>query len=251
MYGSQSVADLARLAWDLEAQRAESARLQLAVDYAIKLINGCDHASVTVSCGKSVTTAASSDDLVRRGDTLQYNLGEGPSLESMRWLAPVVSHDLARERRWPNWSPRARLNLGIQAIMSLPLHTKARSLGALNLYSDRPDPYGASDYPLATALAAQIAVALASGREIDQRGLAMINRTVIGQAEGILMERLGLDADQAFAYLRRISQESNRKLVAICAEIVQTRRLPQLDNHRRDSRRSPSPVGKPKSRSVL
>jgi hypothetical protein len=65
------------------------------------------------------------------------------------------------------------------------------------------------------------------------------------------MERLSLDADQAFAYLRRISQESNRKLVAICAEIVQTRRLPQLDNHRRDSRRSPSPVGKPKSRSVL
>jgi AmiR/NasT family two-component response regulator len=30
----------------------------------------------------------------------------------------------------------------------------------------------------------------------------MENRTVIGQAKGILMERLGLDAEQAFTYLR-------------------------------------------------
>jgi AmiR/NasT family two-component response regulator len=55
----------------------------------------------------------------------------------------------------------------------------------------------------------------------------MTSRTIIGQAEGILMERLGIDADQAFAYLRRISQTENRKLIMICSEIVETRRLPQ------------------------
>jgi AmiR/NasT family two-component response regulator len=55
----------------------------------------------------------------------------------------------------------------------------------------------------------------------------MTSRTIIGQAEGILMERLGIDADQAFAYLRRVSQSENRKLIMVCSEIVETRRLPQ------------------------
>ena len=41
------------------------------------------------------------------------------------------------------------------------------------------------------------------------------------------MERLGIDPDQAFAYLRRVSQSENRKLLMICREIVETRRLPQ------------------------
>jgi AmiR/NasT family two-component response regulator len=39
------------------------------------------------------------------------------------------------------------------------------------------------------------------------------------------MEKLGIDADQAFLYLRRISQRQNRKLIMICQEIVNTRRL--------------------------
>ena len=45
------------------------------------------------------------------------------------------------------------------------------------------------------------------------------NRLPAG-AEGILMERLGIDADQAFAYLLRVSQSENRKLIMICSEIV-------------------------------
>jgi AmiR/NasT family two-component response regulator len=50
---------------------------------------------------------------------------------------------------------------------------------------------------------------------------------LIGLAEGILTERLGIDAEHAFAYLRRISQTEHRKLITICSEIVETRRLPQ------------------------
>jgi hypothetical protein len=67
----------------------------------------------------------------------------------------------------------------------------------------------------------------ASHREIRGRGVAMTSRTIIGHAEGILMERLGIDADQAFAYLRRVSQSENRKLIMICSEIVKTLWLPQ------------------------
>lgn len=58
--------------------------------------------------------------------------------------------------------------------------------------------------------------------EIDHLETALEHRTVIGQATGILVERYGLSPDGAMAYLRRVSQDSNRKLYDIAAELVAT-----------------------------
>jgi ANTAR domain len=51
-------------------------------------------------------------------------------------------------------------------------------------------------------------------------------RTRIGEAKGLLMERLDLDSDGAFTILRQLSNHTNRRLVEIAAELVETRRLP-------------------------
>jgi len=40
---------------------------------------------------------------------------------------------------------------------------------------------------------------------------------VIGQAKGILMQRRGINADEAFDLLRRFSQELNVKLAEVAA----------------------------------
>jgi GAF domain-containing protein len=176
--------------------------------------------------GRGIRTPVGSDDVVRCGDALQYELDERPCLDSVRKHQTVASQDLSREERWPRWSPRVRTELGIQGMMSLWLYTNGASYGALNLYADQIDAFQSQDHAIAKALAAQISVSLAALREIQQRSLAMTNRTAIGQAEGILMERLGIDADQAFAYLRRMSQTENRKLLTICNQIVETRQLP-------------------------
>ena len=69
---------------------------------------------------------------------------------------------------------------------------------------------------------------MAAEREIDQLGLALHNRNIIGQAQGVLMERYDMTADQAFDYLRRISSSTNRKVAVVAAEIAQTRRLPDI-----------------------
>ena len=52
-----------------------------------------------------------------------------------------------------------------------------------------------------------------------------------------LMERFRIDADPAFSYLRRISQDTNRKLVDLAAELVATGRLPGDTRHDDASRR--------------
>ncbi len=43
---------------------------------------------------------------------------------------------------------------------------------------------------------------------------------------GILMERYNLDGDQAFAILRRYSQDTNTKLRAVALQLIETRKLP-------------------------
>lgn len=55
---------------------------------------------------------------------------------------------------------------------------------------------------------------------------AMERRVLIGEAKGILMERFGLDRDQAFALLARRSQERNAKLHDLARELVRTRQVP-------------------------
>ncbi len=138
----------------------------------------------------------------------------------------VISQDLSQEKRWPRWTDSALADMDIRALMSLWLSCKSPSYGALNLYADRTHAFEPEDYATAHALAAQLSVAVAAQREIGERGVAMESRTMIGQAKGILMERLDIDADQAFAYLRRLSQCENRTLITICNEIVETRQLP-------------------------
>jgi hypothetical protein len=226
LVGVGDVEDLAQVARDLQAAPDECRQLQIAVDFAVKLIGGCDHAGASIVQGRTIRTPASSDDVVRRGDALQYELDEGPCLDSTRRHETIISQDLRREERWPRWTPQAVADLGVQGMMSLWLYTDACSYGALNLYADKANAFEPKDCANAQAVATQVSVALAARREIFQRSVAMESRTVIGQAEGILMERLGIDAAQAFAYLRRVSQTENRKLITICNEIVETRRLP-------------------------
>ena len=62
--------------------------------------------------------------------------------------------------------------------------------------------------------------------EIDHLRVALDRRLVIGQAQGMLMERLGIDAGQAIDYLKRVSSQRNQKVFVIAEDIVRTRELP-------------------------
>ncbi len=55
--------------------------------------------------------------------------------------------------------------------------------------------------------------------ELEQ---AVVSRTVVGRAQGILMERHHLTAEQAFTRLRVTSQHLNRKLREVAEELVDT-----------------------------
>lgn len=56
---------------------------------------------------------------------------------------------------------------------------------------------------------------------------ALASRQVIGRAEGILMQRELISADQAFYLLRRASQNLNTKLREVAQYVVDTGDLPR------------------------
>jgi AmiR/NasT family two-component response regulator len=62
---------------------------------------------------------------------------------------------------------------------------------------------------------------------VEQLREALTSREVIGRAEGILIERERITADQAFGVLRRASQHLNIKLREVATYIVETGEVPR------------------------
>lgn len=225
---STLMVEFAELAHSLSLLPDENARLQLAVDSAVTLVTRCDHAGVTINDKRGLFTRVSSDDMVRRANELQHELDEGPCLDVRRDQDTLVSTDLTDERRWPRWAARVHDELDVGSMMSLLVYTNDHSYGALSMYARDGRRFDADDVAVGQALARHLAVILTAEREIDNLGLALVNRVTTGRAEGILMERLNITEDQAFDYLRRASSHTNRKLVVVAEEIARTRQLPDL-----------------------
>lgn len=207
--------------------------LESAAAGAVEIIPHAVHAGISmVYQDQPIETQAATDQLVRRGDELQYELNDGPCLQSIYQQETVQSDDLTRETRWPEWSRRVASELGVRSMLCFQLFISEDSLGALNLYAEDVAAFDEVDRSTGLALAAHIAVALASAQHYETLQAAIISRTVIGQAEGMLMQRYGLDAAQSFAVLTRMSQHAHRRLRDVAADLVRDGITPDVAANR-------------------
>lgn len=217
----------AAIARELQNQSSEAATLDRIGTLAVETILGCDHAGITLLDRRErIRTVAATDDVVGAADVQQHELGEGPLVDVLAQQDAVISDDLASDGRWPRWGSWVQGNLGVQSMLCFQLFTTSRSYGALDMYSDQKGGFDVHDQVVGLALAAHAAVAVASSHESEHLNTAVVNRTVVGQAEGILMERYSLTADQAFAMLVQVSQEENRRVNLIAQELISTRQTP-------------------------
>ena len=185
----------------------------------------CDAVGIMlVQTGRVVTVTATGPD-VSRADELQTECGQGPCLEAIQRQQDFIVDDLRTDPRWPVWGPQAA-ELGWRSILSVGLIGGDKALGALNMYSRQTAYFTADDPGLGEVFSAQASVALAGAQERDNLLKAVEARHVIGLAQGILMERYSLDAQQAFTVLRRYSSHQNRKLRLVAQDVVQQRKLP-------------------------
>lgn len=224
------MADESSSAWDVAVgENGESskgdARLRLAVATAVQLVEGCEHASIAAVEGEVVHVRAATDEVAEAADRLQRELAEGPGHDAVKTRSTVVSQDLEVDDRWPEWAAAVRADLGLACAVSLWLDAEQAFQGTLNLYGGRPDALTPDALATGAAIAERLGVAIRAGRESDELN-AVGTRTVIGQAEGILMERLGVDAGDAFTLLREAAERTGTKVARVAVELVRTRELP-------------------------
>lgn len=183
----------ASVARQLLEEPDEEQTLDRAVALAVDIVEGCDQAGISIVYqGNRLQTPAATSEAVRHGDEWQYELGEGPCLDSLQQEQTTISRDLARQSRWRRWAPRVVEELGVRSMLCFQLFTDSESLGVLSLYSKEVDAFDDNAQAVGLALAPQIAVALAAARRIETQARGLATRTVIGQAQGILMERYDL-----------------------------------------------------------
>ncbi|UNO40840.1 GAF and ANTAR domain-containing protein [Streptomyces sp. MST-110588] len=201
-------------------------------DRAVESLEHVHSSSVTLCRHGQVTTAASSDGDARRLDEIQYGENGGPCLTSISEGCEQHVADVHDESRWPEYIRDARA-YGVRSVLALPLKDGRACLGALNLYARVPKAFE-DEMDTARLLSAQAAGAVGVALRIQRHmeltedlRRAMLSRSVIDQAIGIVMARGRVDADTALEILRRASQGRNVKLRDISVELVtQTGRRP-------------------------
>lgn len=182
--------------------------------------------SVTLVRGKGPHTAAFTGELALELDEWQYQQGRGPCLDASAAAATLSVPDMTAEIRWPDWTPRAAA-AGARSSLSIGLPVQESVTGALNIYGTKPAAFDDDAITLAQTFAGYADVALANAHLYhataslaQQMQAAMESRAVIEQAKGILIGERRCTADEAFAVLTKLSQDSNRKLRDVAAALV-------------------------------
>ncbi|OBF06380.1 histidine kinase [Mycobacterium sp. ACS4054] len=215
---------MAELARDIAAPRSLGDVLIDVTTAAVELIPAADIAGVLlVKGGGDFESVADTDGLAAQLDKLQHDFGEGPCHDAALKQTIVRTDDLREEPRWPRYAPAA-VEHGVLSSLSFKLYTADRTAGALNLFSFRPNVWDTEAETIGSVFAAHAASAIMASRHGQQMQSALSTRDRIGQAKGIIMERYGVDELRAFDLLRRLSQESQTKLVDIAQRVVDTRR---------------------------
>ena len=208
-------------------------RTQSVTDFLVELARlAAGVVEPRASCGITVRrdgqplTVASSDALAEQVDEVQYGADSGPCLQTLSTGAVVDVPDLRAESRWPKYRAHA-LKQGIGSSLSLPLSVDGSTVGAMNLYGFAPRTFTLGVRQHAETFAAQAAAGLTlvlrnvlQAEESEQLEQALASRTIIDQALGIIMAQQQCTADEAFALLRAQSQNNNRKLRDVAADLI-------------------------------
>lgn len=223
----------------LSAPHDGKAVMELLVSLAVDQVPAAEYAGITVGGGdaKRFRTVAATDDLVRRVDAIQYEVGHGPCVDAIVQDTAFHAANLRTDTRWPEFGPRAVEQTGIVSMFSLRLYLEydERTIAGLNLYNRHPDAFHDLDATIALLLATHGALAL--GKATAQAKATHLEQALktsrdIGIAMGILMDRHKVTRDQAFDLLRITSQHTHRKLAELAALVADTGELPEITSPR-------------------
>jgi ANTAR domain-containing protein/GAF domain-containing protein len=204
--------------------------LQRIVDLAAQAMPPGTQVSLTLVRDDRPTTAASTGALAEELDEMQYQRGRGPCLEAALGGVFVDIADARTEDRWPEYVP-VFLERGALSALAAPVPA-ALLIGAVNVYARAAQAFDEEDRAALVQFAAYAGAVLTNMDALqdawdlaENLQKAMVFRSVIEQAKGILVERYKVTTDEAFRLLSDASMHANRKVRDIAEELVLTGEL--------------------------
>ena len=192
---------------------------------AVELVDGCDHASLMLRRGGRIETVAASDDVARRIDELEKELGQGPCLDAIDEDEPDqhICPDLTEGSNWPELASRIKVETSVEGMAGFRLRQDGQRVGALNVFSDTAGSlteHSLDQAIMLTAFASVTLAALERGEEATTLRRGLESNREIGKAVGLLMAMHDIDDDRAFEMLAKVSQEMNVKVAEVAAQVV-------------------------------
>jgi GAF domain-containing protein len=139
----------------------------------------------------------------------------------------VFTDDATADVRWPRLA-RVASGTPVRAVLAIPVADSGRRSGVLNVYGGVIGAFRPEDRRMAELVAAAVTGVLQSVGEREELQklaanleVALTSRAEIDQAKGVLMGRLGVSADDAFARLVTVSNRLNIKVRDLAQLVVE------------------------------
>src|SRR5829696_8761133 len=191
-------------------------------EHAAVEVPGAQYAGITVTRNKKqIDTPAATHKWPILLDEIQQRHRQGPCLSAAWEEKTIHVRDLETDERFPLYARDVLAETPIRSVMSFQMWIAGETMGALNVYAETPNVFDEKTRGIGLVFAAHSSVAWNAARRDEQFKKARASRDVIGQAKGMLMERYGVNAIQAFDLLRKLSQDSNTPLIQIAADLVE------------------------------
>ena len=190
-------------------------------EHAAVEIPGAQYAGVTVTRNaKNIDTPAATHKWPILLDEIQQRHRQGPCLTAAWEEKTIHVADIETDERFPLYARDVVAQTPIRSVMAFQLFIAGETMGALNVYAEQAGAFGAATKTIGLIFAAHSSVAWNAARRDEQFQRALSSRDVIGQAKGMIMERYGVDAVQAFELLRKLSQDSNVPLIQVASDLI-------------------------------
>ncbi len=140
---------------------------QSLVESARQLIEGCDRASLLVRTRDRYVTAASTDDIARRIDQIELEVGEGPCVDAI--VSEAYQHDADltdATTPWPRFTERIVAETPVRSAIGYRLLLDGDKVGALNVFSDTPGALTSRSADVGAVIASFASVALMAIRRV-------------------------------------------------------------------------------------
>jgi GAF domain-containing protein len=217
------IAELVQQLYSRSDTDSDTVIAELAEHAAVE-IPGAQYAGVTVTRNaKHIDTPAATHKWPILLDEIQQRHREGPCLTAAWEEKTIHVADLETDERFPLYRRDALEQTPIRSVMAFQMFIAGETMGALNVYAEQPHAFSQTSRDMGLIFAAHSSVAWNAARRDEQFKRALASRDMIGQAKGMIMERYGVDAVQAFEVLRKLSQDSNVPLVQVATELVTDR----------------------------